>query len=383
LRSATLFVPLASFALLVGACSISSSGSNGDSPRGHRPGVAQNQAQAAPGAPPAVLGAASPPANGRMTVHFYDVGQGLAALVDLPGGGHVLVDAGDQPRRPGCGEACSAADEHLVRRLREDLQGAPIDLVWITHQHSDHIGGVASVVDAATVRAYVDNGRDGSHAEVRRARTAVREQGATVSVVDPGHLDLPAEVRAAVGPAVTLTPVVPDRWPPSCAGDPNDCSIALRIDFGSSSVLFTGDAEHDEEARLDPRGAVTLLQVGHHGSETSTTPAFLFKVRPRYAVISAGAPGEGMNRDYCHPRALVVQRLTRVLGGPASSTLEAFDGDRCDRAVASDWVSVPSSDALWATERDGDVVLTTTGDGVFQRAPALPRSASRLHARRF
>jgi hypothetical protein len=62
-----------------------------------------------------------------------------------------------------------------------------------------------------------------------------------------------------------------------------------------------------------------------------------------------------------------VRRLTRALGGPGSSTLQAFDGDRCDRAQPSDWVSVPSSDALWATERDGDVVLTTTGDGAFHR----------------
>jgi competence protein ComEC len=171
---------------------------------------------------------------------------------------------------------------------------------------------------------------------------------------------------------------VPERWPPACAHDANECSIALRIDFGASSVLFTGDAEHEEEAMLDPRGPVTLLQVGHHGSETSSSPAFLSRVRPRYAVLSAGEPGEGLNREYCHPRALVVRRLTHLLGGPVSSTLQAFDGDWCDRAQASDWVAVPSSDALWATERDGDVVLTTTGDGAFRREPGPGRSASRL-----
>ena len=164
-----------------------------------------------------------------------------------------------------------------------------------------------------------------------------------------------------------LTPIVPSRWPPSCARDPNECSIALRIDFGASSVLFMGDAEHEEEALLDPLGAVTLLQVAHHGSETSSSPAFLAKAKPRYAVISAGKPNEGMNRDYCHPRASIVRRLTYVLGGPSSSTLPAFDGERCDRAVPADWVSVATSDALWATERDGDVVLTTSGDGSFRR----------------
>jgi competence protein ComEC len=160
---------------------------------------------------------------------------------------------------------------------------------------------------------------------------------------------------------------VPPSWPDSCAHDPNECSIALRIDYCASSVLFTGDAEHEEEARLDPGGRVTLLQVGHHGSDTSTTPGFLSKVRPRYAVISAGKPGEGYNRAFCHPRAIVVRRLARVLAGPATKPLQAFDGDRCDRAIPSDWIAVPTSDALWATERDGDVVLGTSGDGAFHR----------------
>jgi competence protein ComEC len=164
---------------------------------------------------------------------------------------------------------------------------------------------------------------------------------------------------------VTITPILPPRWPASCAHDANECSIALRIDFGSSSVLFTGDAEHAEEATLDPHGPVTLLQVGHHGSDTSTTPGFLSRVKPKYAVISAGKPGEGVNREYCHPRAPIVRRLTRVIGGNVSRTVLAFDGLRCDRATAADWIPVPASEKLWVTSRDGDIVLTTAGDGAF------------------
>ena len=84
-----------------------------------------------------------------------------------------------------------------------------------------------------------------------------------------------------------------------------------------------------------------------------------------------------MNREYCHPRALVVERLSRLLGGASTQTLPAFDGERCDRATPADWVSVATSDRLWATERDGDVVLTTTGDGVFaeRRRGALSGAA--------
>jgi beta-lactamase superfamily II metal-dependent hydrolase len=300
-------------------------------------------------------------AGDSLRVHFYDVGEGLAALVDLPDGRHILVDTGGGPRR--CGEACAAVARHLMDRLRVDLRDAPLDLVWITHQHADHVGGAPDVLASIPVGLYVDNGRDMEKAEVRRARRAAKEHGVDVRVVEPGSTDSPL----AVADPVRITPVVPSKWPASCARDANECSIGLRIDFCGSSVLFTGDAEHDEEAVLEEDEPVTLLQVAHHGSETSTTPGFLSRVRPKYAVVSAGRVGEGLNLEYCHPRARIIRRLTAVLGGPAGKTLSAFDGERCASARREDWIDVPTSDRLWATERDGDVLLTTDGDGTFRR----------------
>jgi competence protein ComEC len=298
-----------------------------------------------------------------MTVHAYDVGEALSVLVDLPDGRHILVDAGESAHRAGCGQPCEKADLHLMRQLRADLRGAKIDVLWITHQHADHIGGAPEVLESIPVGLYVDNGRDVSKPEVRRARRAANGHGTAIIVVDPEHPSTPIPGSDDL----KATAIVPDVWPRSCARDPNECSIGLRIDFCSSSVLFTGDAEHDEEAMLDTQGPVTLLQVAHHGSETSTTPGFLARIKPKYAIISAGKPGEGNNRSYCHPRALIAKRLTRVLPGLRSQELTVFEGDRCDRAIPSDWSAIPASDALWATERDGDVVLTTTGDGAFSR----------------
>jgi competence protein ComEC len=209
----------------------------------------------------------------------------------------------------------------------------------------------------------VDNGRDLEQRGVKSARDACQTQGVRVQVVDPEQRQPPL---ASAG-GVTLTPIVPDAWPSSCGRNANDCSVGLRIDYCESSILFVGDAERHAEAALDPGGPVTLLQVGHHGSDTSSSAAFLARTRPKYAVISSAKPGVGTNRTYCHPRRGAVERLTAALGGAGSSTLRAFDGASCRAATDADWRDVPASDRLWATARDGDVALTTRGDGEFVR----------------
>jgi competence protein ComEC len=303
-----------------------------------------------------------------MRVRFYDAGQALAVLVTLPDGRRLLVDTGENPRRP-CAE-CRAWHERVMTGLRKDVGPRGLDLVWITHQHSDHVGGAKAVLGAFSVGVYVDNGRDlEKTAGVRDARAAAAASSTKLRVVDPDHPEAPM----AGGAGVTITPIVPAAWPAECTNaepDPNACSIALRIDYCRSSVLFTGDAPKAEEDLLDTRGEVTLLQVGHHGSKTSTGEAFLAKVRPKYAVISAAKPGEGTN-DHCHPRSLVVENLTKAMGGPGTHTVRAFDGAvRCKpgEPQPEHRLDLPASDRLWVTARDGDVTLVTTGDGVFTRA---------------
>jgi competence protein ComEC len=310
------------------------------------------------------LHVAVPGCGGKpLSVKFYDVGQALSVLVSLPDGQHVLVDTGEAAKR--CA-ACKAWSEHLLSGLATDIPDKQLSLVWITHQHSDHAGNAPEILNGFEVGLYVDNGTNLDSAPIDRARTAATQRGVKIRVVDPDHRDAP--IPAAAG--VKFTPILPaPAWPVNCEDSPNDCSIGLRLDYCNSSVLFVGDAEQDEEEKLDTRGPVTLLQVGHHGSDTSSSSEFIRRISPKYAVISSGKVDEGTNLSFCHPRLSTITELDETLGGEQTSETGAFDAAvKCkDPTHSNHWRHVPTSDHLWLTERDGDVELLTTGDGTFQR----------------
>jgi competence protein ComEC len=298
-----------------------------------------------------------------LVVHFYSVEQGLSAMVELPDGRHILVDTGAAAVAPGCGAAaCQNAHEHLVEQLQHDLAGKPLDMIWITHQHMDHIGGAADLLSKFKVHAFVDNGRALAASDVAGAHKAAQAAGVPIVTIAPTQGLMPLKSTKAL----QIRPIVPKAWIGGCGSDENLCSIGLRIDYCQSSVLFVGDAEFQEEAQLDPLGHATMLQLGHHGSDTSSGPDFLAKVTPKIAVVSAGRPGFGMNRSYCHPRASTMKAVTDLLGGPGSKTLLAFDAQvPCTAAPPSHWPAVPVSDRLYATERDGDLTFVGTGTDDF------------------
>lgn len=286
--------------------------------------------------------------SGRpLRLHFYDVGQASSALVELPDDRVILVDAG--------GDRTA-----LATKLKPDLRGRPLSMVWITHPHDDHLNQLKAIFLHVRVETYVDNGFDGGSPSRRttggmglRMREAAAAAGAKVaSATDPGF-----EVPVANTDSTRLTAVAPGTWSASCRnGAANNCSLGLRIDYCESSILFLGDAEETEEDALSLTPA-TLLVVPHHGSNNSTTRRLLQRTRPRYAVISSGRSSR-----YCHPAAGTIERLNEVLGGPYNGTaVVSRRGGDCD------WYTAPRSARLWITAMDGDITMVTTGDGIFSR----------------
>ncbi len=323
-------------------------------------------------APPADAPSADKTCGGApLTVTFYDAGQALAVLVTLPDGRRIVVDTGENPRRPGCGGPCAIWNRRVVAGLLADLQGAPVDMLWITHQHSDHHGGLPTLAASPGFRVahYVDNGTRRGSGGVKAARAAARDGGAVLHEVYPGRTDIPIPDTADVQ-ILAIVPArsTPGPWHIDCDKHPNACSIGLKVSYCHSSVLFTGDVEEDTEMRW-ATGDIDLLQVAHHGSNTSSKQPFIDLVKPEYAVIVSGKQHEGTNRTYCHPRKETVDRLTAATGGAGSRTVTVYDASarKCNAQRPDDWKTVNISDSLWLTAYHGTVSLVTNGDGSFER----------------
>ncbi|MGH9519633.1 MAG: ComEC/Rec2 family competence protein, partial [Terriglobales bacterium] len=227
-----------------------------------------------------------------LTATVLDVGQGDSILVTFPQGRTLLVDGG--PRSPHWDTGAM-----VVAPFLWSLGLHHVDAVLLTHGHNDHLGGLTTVL------------RDFQPSEVWLTRTlpdepamlaflrAVRREGARVRRLDAGDI-----FRVGTANLAVLQP------PPQYQGGEiasNDDSMVVRLSLGGNSMLLEGDAQAAGEEWMLQHGLVvasSLLKVGHHGSNTSSTAAFLVAVHPRVAVISVGR-GNG----YGLPNAMALARL--------------------------------------------------------------------------
>ena len=249
-----------------------------------------------------------PVSGGEVQFHFIDVGQGDAALIRTEKG-DILIDAGTN----------SSEDE--LKAYLDSLGVNDIENAVFTPPHEDHIGGADMVLNTYNVKNVVLPDATSTSKTFERMMDAIEAEKCGVIEATPDKTfkvgELTCTILAPISTSYTET---------------NDYSVVIRADYGETSVLFTGDAEtHSESEMLERyrfKGLLDcdILKAGHHGSDTSSSQAFLDAVTPVYAVISVG---EG--NTYGHPIQAILARY------------EAMKAE------------------ILRTDKEGDIVFTSTG----------------------
>jgi len=248
-----------------------------------------------------------PDGTARLTI--LDVGQGDAILLEGQRGGRLLVDGGPDP-----GRLLVALDEHLPPWDRR------IDVVVLSHPHEDHAAGLASLLGRYGVKRVLEPGMIGPGPGYAALNAALAAGGIGRGVLVTGN-------RLAVDD-IDLQVLWPDagsvpEQPPDGGTGINNVSIVLLGEAAGHRFLLSGDIEQEIDPTLLARGlpAVEVLKVAHHGSRTSSTAPFLAAIRPRLAVISAGA-----GNPYGHPAPATIERIeaggARVLRTDTDGTVD-------------------------------------------------------------
>jgi competence protein ComEC len=245
-------------------------------------------------------------ANENLSVHFLDVGQGDSIFLQF-NNKNVLIDAGDQ-------DSGQTVESYLRSHGVSSL-----DLVVATHPHSDHIGGLITILNDIPIKQVLDSGQVHTTQTYENFLTLVDQKNIPFAVAERGQtIDLDPSLKIEVlSPQATPFP-----------SDLNQNSVVLKVTYNKISFLLAGDAGFEAEdsmaAGYDLKS--TVLKVGHHGSSSSTGISFLSEVRPEVAVIEVGAGN--------------------AYGHPTSKTLSALQN---------------TGSKVYRTDLDGNIVITTDG----------------------
>lgn len=247
--------------------------------------------------------------NYDFIIHYIDVGQGDSALVQT-NNKNLLIDAGTPD-----------SSESLINYLKT-LGIKNIDFVVATHPHADHIGGMQSILKEFNVSYFCAPKVTENTDIFKNMIKTLKEKNISINILSDSHpIDLGENTKVEI------------YSPPNNEYDNiNNYSSLLRISYGETSFLFTGDAEAEiemEVLKLNKDLKSDVLKVGHHGSITSTTDSFLKEVSPNIAIISSG-----LDNSYGHPSSQVLKKLS------------------------------DNKSKIFRTDEDGTIILTSDGNSI-------------------
>ena len=232
-----------------------------------------------------LLGLFIGPDEGECEFHFIDVGQGDCAMI-ITEDTTVVVDTGPQDH--------AKSTERYISRYTDT-----IDYLILTHPHEDHIGGADELIESVTVKNIIMSDASTDTATFSTLLNAIEEDD--INVIEAKSAD-----KYSVGDIdITILAPIGDFT------DHNDYSIVVKVEYGKTSAVITGDVEqHAEELIIDNFDErilnADILKLGHHGSYTSNSDGFLKAISPDYAVITCG-----VDNEYGHPHIETLDRLDK------------------------------------------------------------------------
>jgi competence protein ComEC len=248
------------------------------------------------------------PENSNFEVHFIDVGQADSALIECDGE-TMMIDGGN------------VADSNVVAAYLKKEDVTELNYVVCSHAHEDHVGGLSGALSVTKADNIYAPKTEANTKAYKNFKKKAEEQNVEIK-----HPNVGDKIQLGSSTVEFLGPVDEN------GKDLNSTSIVLKIIYGNTSFLFTGDAESDEEEEILNSGAdlkSTVLKVGHHGSRTSTSYPFLREVMPQYAVISVEK-----GNSYGHPNEETLSKLS-------------------DAGVE-----------VYRTDESGDIVMTSDGNSI-------------------
>lgn len=222
--------------------------------------------------------------NENIKIHFIDVGQGDSIFIELPNNETMLIDAGESSK------------EEVVSEYINTLGYNKINYVIGTHPHSDHIGGLAHIINSFNIeKIYMPKALSTSKTYENLLNTIYKNNKniitakAGIKIIDEDNLK--------------INILAPNN---NNYSNLNNYSVVIKINYKSKSFLFMGDAEILSENEILTDVSADIIKIGHHGSDTSSSESFLSKVNPKYAIIMVGE-----NNKYNHPNQTILDRLER------------------------------------------------------------------------